>query len=360
MTDITMEKLKKVYGEQVAVAETSMHLESGKFVVFLGPSGCGKTTTLNCIAGFEEPSAGRILFGDHDVTHLAPHERNVAMVFQSALLYPHLSAQRNVEMSLLYANIDAREQARRIKEMTDMLRIGHLMHKRPGALSGGERQRVALAKAMVRQPEVLLMDEPFSALDAALRNSLRSEVVQLQRKMGATTVFVTHDQVEAMTMGDIVVVMNAGRVQQVGSPQEIYENPINRFVAGFIGSPAMNLVDGHLQQRDGASYFICPHFELMLPDADKARRVAGAHGELTLGIRPQHMRVVDGAGPAGSARIHTSCYALERLGKENVVFAQSPDQTMWRVITAPQLQPALGDNLWLELQTEHIRLFGKE
>ncbi|MDE1948293.1 MAG: ABC transporter ATP-binding protein [Burkholderiales bacterium] len=357
MTTIHIDRLRKMYKEQVAVAETTMTLESGQFVVFLGPSGCGKTTTLNCVAGFEEPTSGRILFDERDVTTLAPHERNVAMVFQSALLYPHLTALRNVEMSLVHAGIDAAEQKRRVAEVVELLHIGAVMHKRPGALSGGERQRVALAKALVRQPDVFLMDEPFSALDAALRNSLRSELVLLQKRLAVTTVFVTHDQVEAMTMGDVVVVMNAGHVEQIGSPQDIYERPASRFVAGFIGSPPMNLVDGRLEARAGRTWFRSESLALALPDALVAGVGAKAGESVTLGVRPQHLDLVDAGPGPGEGQVAVNTFAVERLGKENIVVGRHGEQ-VWRVIAEPHVQPALDSALTLRVRPEAVHLFG--
>lgn len=358
MTTIHIDHLRKVYGTQVAVAETSLTLDSGKFVVFLGPSGCGKTTTLNCIAGFEEVTSGRILFDQADVTTLAPHDRNVAMVFQSALLYPHLSAQRNVEMSLLHTQIDAKEKESRIARVVDMLHIGHIMHKRPGQLSGGERQRVALAKATVRQPSVFLMDEPFSALDAALRQSLRTDLVQLQRQLAVTTVFVTHDQVEAMTMGDIIVVMNKAEVQQVGTPSEVYNQPVNRFVAGFIGSPPMNFLEGKLQRSGDKWQLLTSHGAIDIPAQLNARAQSmdATQPLVYLGVRPQHVRLVDD-NEAG-VKIKAKVYGVERLGKENVIILDADGNTI-RVLGSPELQPALGSHVTVALDLERAYLFDR-
>lgn len=358
MTTIHIDHLRKVYGNQVAVADTSLTLDSGKFVVFLGPSGCGKTTTLNCIAGFEDVTEGRILFDSADVTKLAPHERNVAMVFQSALLYPHLSAQRNVEMSLLHTQIDAEEKKRRIARVVEMLHIGHIMHKRPGQLSGGERQRVALAKANVRQPSVFLMDEPFSALDAALRQSLRTDLVQLQRQLGVTTVFVTHDQVEAMTMGDIIVVMNRAEVQQVGTPSEVYNHPANRFVAGFIGSPPMNFLEGKLQLASDKWQLLTNNGVVEIP-ADLYGRAHALDATLPvvyLGLRPQHLRLV-GDNEAG-VTLRAKVYGVERLGKENVIILNADGNTL-RVLVSPDLQPELGSIVNVALDLSRAYLFDR-
>ncbi|TDM08149.1 MAG: sugar ABC transporter ATP-binding protein [Ideonella sp. MAG2] len=356
MTTVHIDQLRKLYDTQVAVDQTTLTLPSGKFVVFLGPSGCGKTTTLNCIAGFEEVSSGRILFDDVDVTTLAPHERNVAMVFQSALLYPHLSALRNVEMSLVHSALDATEKAKRIGRVIEMLRIEPLMHKRPGQLSGGERQRVAIAKATVRQPSVFLMDEPFSALDAALRQSLRTDLVHLQRQLGVTTVFVTHDQVEAMTMGDSIVVMDRARVQQVGTPSEIYEQPANRFVAGFIGSPPMNFFKGELHGSGSGLELRTAHGVFTLPDrlCQRAHSFAPAGKPVYLGVRPQHLRLTGASdtGPVARATV----YGVERLGKENVIILKAGEDTL-RLLGDPDLQPALGSTVTVALDLSRAFLF---
>jgi ABC-type sugar transport system ATPase subunit len=327
-------------------------------MVFLGPSGCGKTTTLNCIAGFEDVTEGRILFDRTDVTKLAPHDRNVAMVFQSALLYPHLSAQRNVEMSLLHTQIEAEEKKRRIARVVDMLHIGHIMHKRPGQLSGGERQRVALAKANVRQPSVFLMDEPFSALDAALRQSLRTDLVQLQRQLGVTTVFVTHDQVEAMTMGDIIVVMNRAEVQQVGTPSEVYNHPANRFVAGFIGSPPMNFLEGKLENEGDKWRLLTKNGIIDIPDAlyGRANAMDATQPVVYLGLRPQHLRLA--SDNEAGVTLRAKVYGIERLGKENVIILDADGNNL-RVLGSPDLQPELGSIVNVALDLSRAYLFDR-
>ncbi|KKK84910.1 hypothetical protein LCGC14_2778600, partial [marine sediment metagenome] len=238
MSKIKLENLHKKYGKVTALDDLALEINDRELIVFLGPSGCGKTTTLNCIAGIEELSRGRIFFDDKDVTALPSHARNVALVFQSALLYPHLTARDNIRMSLRISKISKEEIEKRVSSTAKMLGIEPLLDKLPFHMSGGERQRVATAKAIVRNPSVFLMDEPLSSLDAALRESLRAEITVLQKNLGITMVFVTHDQVEAMTMGTKIVVMKDGEMLQVGPPLEIYNYPVNKFVAGFIGSPA--------------------------------------------------------------------------------------------------------------------------
>ncbi|KJC62200.1 hypothetical protein UP10_02235 [Bradyrhizobium sp. LTSPM299] len=355
MTTIKLEGLRKVYGSETVVDNTNLEFESGNFVVFLGPSGCGKTTTLNMIAGFETPTEGRVLFDGRAVNDLPPHARNVAMVFQSALLYPHLTALANIQMSLRHAGLSADEIKARILSAAQFLKVDQLLAKKPSALSGGERQRVALAKAIVRQPSVFLMDEPFSALDAALRNSLRAELVHLQKTLGVTTVFVTHDQIEAMTMGDVIVVMNKGKVEQVGSPDEIYNKPNTRFVAGFIGSPAMNFIEGVLGEGDGSLQLKAKNSCVLLPQ--RLRDRAGERGATHwLGIRPQHMRISD---PAVEHAIPSEVWAVERHGKENVVIVQTIDGGSMRILTTPDVNLSVGEKIALTFDPDRAYLFAR-
>jgi ABC-type sugar transport system ATPase subunit len=246
MAGLRLEHLRKTFGSHVAVEEVDLDVANGEFLVLLGPSGCGKTTTLNMIAGLEAPTSGRIRFDGQDVTDAPPHRRNIAMVFQSALLYPHMTARQNIEASLYRSGLAADEQRRRIGEAVAMLDIAAHLDKLPSQMSGGQRQRVATAKAIVREPAAFLLDEPLSALDAALRLTLRAELVNLQKRLGTTTIFVTHDQVEAMTMGDRIAVMRAGRIEQLDSPDGVYNRPATLFVAGFIGSPPMNMIGGEV------------------------------------------------------------------------------------------------------------------
>lgn len=243
MSDVRIRDItKKFLGGFTALDKVSLEIPSGKFVVLVGPSGCGKTTLLRLIAGLEEATSGEIWIGDRDVTDVHPRERDIAMVFQSYALYPHMSVRRNMGFALEIKKVPPDEIARRIQGASELLGIGKLLDRQPRQLSGGQRQRVALGRAIVRDPAVFLFDEPLSNLDAKLRASMRSELIKLHKRLGSTIVYVTHDQVEAMTMGQLVVVMKDGVIQQVGTPLEVYRNPKNVFVAEFIGSPAMNLV----------------------------------------------------------------------------------------------------------------------
>ncbi|HWL69621.1 MAG TPA: ABC transporter ATP-binding protein [Geminicoccus sp.] len=341
MAKIDLVKLRKTFGAYVAVEGLDLKINDGEFLIMLGPSGCGKTTTLNMIAGLESATAGDILFDNVNVTDVPPHERNVAMVFQSSLLYPHISVRRNIETSLRHTTISDAERKRRIAEAAKMLEIEPFMDKLPGQLSGGQRQRVATAKAIVREPSVFLLDEPLSALDAALRLSLRSELVNLQKRLGTTTVFVTHDQVEAMTMGDRIAVMNSGRLEQIGTPDEIYNSPSTVFVAGFLGSPPMNLLEGDLAggffRRGG----------LAVP-------VQGPGGKVTLGVRPQDVVVTEATAPGA---LPVTVYAVEHLGRESVLIADDEHGSKVRALVAPGWHARVGEKLGIVPDPARCLLF---
>ncbi len=243
MAQVLFRHLTKRYGDVVAVDDLNLEVQDTEFVVLLGPSGCGKTTTLRCLAGLESPSEGEIYIGDRLVNDLDPKDRNVAMVFQSYALYPHMSVRRNIEFPLKAEGLEQGDRRKKVEWAATLLGIDQLLDRRPRQLSGGERQRVALARAIVREPSVFLLDEPLSNLDAKLRAAARDDLLEFQRRLGITTIYVTHDQVEAMGMGDRIAVMNAGKVRQLGTPEEVYHDPADTFVATFIGSPPMNLID---------------------------------------------------------------------------------------------------------------------
>ncbi|MFO1069124.1 MAG: ABC transporter ATP-binding protein [Geminicoccaceae bacterium] len=338
---IALRQLRKTFGDHVAVERLDLDIAQGEFLVLLGPSGCGKSTTLNMIAGLEQPTSGQILFGGKDVTDLPPHQRNIAMVFQSALLYPHLTARQNIEASLRHSGLDAAAREKRIAEAVAMLDIGDLLGKRPAQMSGGQRQRVATAKAIVREPAAFLLDEPLSALDAALRQSLRADLVNLQKRLGSTTIFVTHDQVEAMTMGDRIAVMRDGRLEQIGSPGEVYGSPATLFVAGFVGSPPMNLLPGTIE----GGRFRC---------GDLALPMAGAAGPAVLGIRPQHLEVREAGGPG---TLPVSVFALEHLGRESVLILEGPGRDKLRALVPPEFDARVGQSLHVTADPARCHLF---
>ena len=291
MASIALKNIRKVYpGDIVAVSDFNLDIEDKQFIVLVGPSGCGKSTTLRMIAGLEEITEGELFIGDRLVNDIAPKDRDIAMVFQNYALYPHMTVYKNMAFGLQLRKTPKNEINRRVHEAARVLDIEHLLDRRPKALSGGQRQRVALGRAMVRNPAVFLLDEPLSNLDAKLRASMRTELIKLHQKLGTTFVYVTHDQTEAMTMGDSIVVMKDGLIQQVDTPQNLYDKPCNVFVAGFIGTPQMNFVDGVLR-RDGSAYFVDVSGDRLLIDPVKQNdRLCEYEGKkIKMGVRPENL-----------------------------------------------------------------------
>jgi multiple sugar transport system ATP-binding protein len=286
MARVLLEGLTKLFKNVVAVDDVALEVQDQEFLVLVGPSGCGKTTVLRCIAGLEEPSAGLIYIGDRLVNDLSPKDRDIAMVFQNYALYPHMNVYDNMAFGLKLRRFPRAEIQRRVREAAGMLGLEGLLDRKPRQLSGGQRQRVALGRAIVREPKVFLMDEPLSNLDAKLRVQTRAELIKLHRRLGITTVYVTHDQVEAMTMGDRIALLNEGRIQQVDTPLQLFQHPANLFVAGFIGSPAMNLVPCSLESRDGAVYVKADPLFLRLPEAKAARVKDWVGRPVIWGVRP--------------------------------------------------------------------------
>ncbi|MFC9833044.1 ABC transporter ATP-binding protein [Rhodococcus sp. NPDC127530] len=312
MATITFDRATRLFpGSDVpAVDQLDLHIEDGEFLVLVGPSGCGKSTSLRMLAGLEDVDGGQILIGGRDVTHAEPKDRDIAMVFQNYALYPHMTVAENMGFALKLAGNDKAEIRKRVGDAADMLDLGAYLDRKPKALSGGQRQRVAMGRAIVRQPQVFLMDEPLSNLDAKLRVQTRTQIAQLQRRLGTTTVYVTHDQVEAMTMGDRVAVLKGGVLQQCASPRELYRRPANVFVAGFMGSPSMNLftvpvTDGGVQIGDQ-----------LVPVPREALTAAGGR-EVIFGIRPEHVEIADSGG------LKLEIDVVEELGSEAFVFGRT-------------------------------------
>src|ERR1700752_3814921 len=302
MAQVVIRSLNKKFDEVHAVKDVNLDIEDKEFVVLVGPSGCGKTTTLRMVAGLETITSGRILIDDTVVNNLAPMDRDIAMVFQNYALYPHMSVYDNMAFGLKMRKFDRAEIATRVQEAAGILGIEGLLKRKPRQLSGGQRQRVALGRAIVRHPRVFLFDEPLSNLDAKLRVQMRVELKKLHLRLGTTAIYVTHDQVEAMTLGDRVVVMKDGVVQQVGEPLELYNQPANKFVAGFIGSPAMNFAAVTLSETNGSLVAENSGLRIKLPD-ETAQRLRGHVGrEVTLGVRPEDLTVAD----AGD--LHHPCF----------------------------------------------------
>ncbi len=288
MAKITLEGVSKRYPNGTeAVASTHLSIEDGEFFILVGPSGCGKSTLLKMIVGLETPTSGEVRVDGRAVTGVDPKDRNMAMVFQSYALYPHMTVRQNIEFPLKLAKLDRGEVDARVRRTAEILEIGELLDRKPGALSGGQRQRVAMGRAIVREPVAFLLDEPLSNLDAKLRVQMRAEIARLQKRLGTTTIYVTHDQTEAMTLGDHLAVLRKGRVQQVGTPRELYERPRNLFVAGFIGSPGMNFLPARVE--DGR--LILPMLALPLPSELRDQLPSGRAGYVA-GIRPEHLHAV--------------------------------------------------------------------
>ena len=313
MAAITLKGLKKSYGNAHIIKGVDIEIEDGEFVVFVGPSGCGKSTLLRMIAGLEDISAGTLTIGGRVMNDLPPKDRGVAMVFQSYAIFPHMTVRENVGFGLTIAGASKAEKDEKVNEAARILQMEHLMERRPSQLSGGQRQRVAIGRAIVRKPQVFLFDEPLSNLDAALRMDMRMEIGKLHQTLGATMVYVTHDQVEAMTLADKIVVLKEGLVQQIGSPMELYHNPTNLFVAGFLGSPAMNFLDVDVKGVNGNSILVSnAALDPVEITAKKGSYKVG--GKAKLGLRPQYLTPMDAGG-----KLHGKVALTERLGAETVV-----------------------------------------
>ena len=321
MASVSLRKVRKVYpGGAVGVQGVDLEIRDGEFVVLVGPSGCGKSTTLRMVAGLEEISSGEISIGGRVVNEVLPKDRDIAMVFQNYALYPHMTVRENLAFGLKLRKVPKDEIERRIAEAAAVLGIEPYLDRRPKALSGGQRQRVAVGRAIVRNPAVFLFDEPLSNLDAKMRVQMRVEIKRLHARLGATMIYVTHDQTEAMTMGDRIVVMEGGRIRQAGAPLEVYEHPADRFVAGFIGTPPMNFFEGRVERgAGGAPAFRFGAAILPLPDAWRDRLAAVADGPATLGVRPE--AVAPATDGAAGASIEAEVDVVEPMGAETYVYA---------------------------------------
>jgi multiple sugar transport system ATP-binding protein len=341
VSGIVLDRIRKEFGGGVvAVDDLSLEVADGEFMVLVGPSGCGKTTTLRMVAGLEEVSGGRISIGGKDVTDLPPRKRDIAMVFQSYALYAHMSARDNIGFGLRMAGIPKADIRERVDRTAEILGITELLTRKPRQLSGGQRQRVAMGRAIVREPSAFLMDEPLSNLDAKLRVEMRGEITGLQRRIGTPTLYVTHDQTEAMTMGDRVAILREGILEQLGTPAELYEHPVNMFVAAFIGSPAMNLITGVCERVDGRSYVRIGDSRLTVPETGATRwssldRFVGR--EIVIGIRPEDFR---GHGGGTSDSIEAVVSRAELLGAELFIYFHLPSAPAAPAPLAPAVPPA--------------------
>jgi len=355
MATVTFDHVWKRYGEVTAVKDLNLDIQDEEFLVLVGPSGCGKTTALRMIAGLEEISDGTLKIGDRVVNDLAPKDRDVAMVFQSYALYPHMSVFDNLAFGLKLRKVPKAEIDRRVREAAATIELTNLLDRKPKQLSGGQRQRVALGRAIVREPAVFLMDEPLSNLDAKLRVQTRAEIARLHQRLRTTVVYVTHDQVEAMTMGDRIAVMNFGVLQQIGSPQDLYERPINKFVAGFIGSPAMNFINVTPSTENGQTVLKNASFEMAVPDRLKSAVQADEGKELTAGVRPEHFEVTDGAAMGPGATVHAVTDVVEFLGNEELLHVSVGDHDLVAIVDASRrIRPGDVLDLWVPLDRIHL------
>ncbi len=391
MATIELDHVTKVYpNKNQAVSDLSLDVAEGEFMVLVGPSGCGKTTALRMVAGLEEISGGTVRIGGRVVNDLSPKERDVAMVFQNYALYPHMTVAENIGFSLKLRHLDKAEINRRVQEAAQTLGLEGMLDVKPASLSGGQRQRVAMGRALVREPAVFLMDEPLSNLDAKLRVQMRAEVSRLQRRLGVATLYVTHDQIEAMTMGDRVAVLAHGVLQQCEAPQTLYDHPANLFVAAFIGSPAMNIYQGGLESDDGQVAVRLSDQRIVVPPSElKERPALAQYGgrQVAVGIRPEHLAVGHEL-PDNPSVLHAEIDLLESLGAEVIVHfrikadhirpegaaAEGEDQTLPLAIGAggsdktapgvarvdPRVQLKVGQSVTLVPDTEHLQFFDLE
>src|SRR5450432_959171 len=342
MAKVELEKISKIYpGGVKAVDGIDLSIKDQEFIVLVGPSGCGKSTTLRMVAGLEEITGGTIRIGDRIVNDVPPKDRDIAMVFQSYALYPHMTVRENLEFGLRMRKVPSDERARRVASAAEILGMSHLLERKPKDLSGGQRQRVAVGRAIVREPAVFLFDEPLSNLDAKLRVQTRGEITKLQQQLGTTSVYVTHDQIEAMTMGQRITVMRAGKIQQVGTPREVYEQPANAFVAQFIGTPPMNI----FQATVSGSMLRTSSFTLPLPiPLEEGRAVIG-------GIRPEHLTPADGQNG-----IRVVVDLVEPIGHETIAYASAGAEKLTAIFD-PDSAPKAGDVITLSVPVDRIHLF---
>ncbi len=356
MSSIDIINVSKNYGGMGVLFGVDVSIKQGEFVVLVGPSGCGKSTLLRMIAGLENISGGEIRIDGEVINDITPQKRDLAMVFQTYALYPHMTVEENILFSLKMRNENQANCKSALEKVSGILGLDELLKRQPKQLSGGQRQRVAMGRAIVRNPRAFLFDEPLSNLDAKLRTHMRTEIRELHQRLEATSIYVTHDQIEAMTMADRIVVMNAGNIEQIGSPLELYDKPVNQFVAGFLGSPTMNFLKGAVQQNDGKSFFV-PNgdhkININLPDADSTT----TEGPIVLGARPQHIFL--SSNSTNSNAINAVVRVVEQTGSETItvvdflgeeVIMQSPERQLFKP----------GDHVLLEFSTPELHLFDAE
>jgi multiple sugar transport system ATP-binding protein len=345
MANLSLHNLTKSYGSTQVLHGINLDVADGEFVVFVGPSGCGKSTTLRMIAGLEEVTSGEVIIGDRAVNNLEPKERDIAMVFQNYAIYPHMSVKKNIAFGLRSSNMSKPDKESRIQEVAEILGMVPLLDRKPNALSGGQRQRVAIGRAMVRDPAVFLFDEPLSNLDAQLRTQMRLEIKKLHQRVGNTIIFVTHDQIEAMTMADRIVIMKDGHIQQVGTPAEVYHKPANAFVAQFIGAPSMNMIRGTLD-RDGVSLITGGKINTTQTSVDPRK--------ILVGVRPDDLSL-----EAGNPVVSGEVTVREPLGPETLIYVDTPSGEIIAKASG-RTPPAVGEKVTLSAEIPNLHIFDSE
>ncbi len=347
---VKLENLSKRWGKVVGAERINLEINDGEFVAFLGPSGCGKTTTLLMVAGIYKPTEGTIHFDDRVVNFVAPKDRNIGMVFQSYALYPHMTVYQNISYPLKLQKTSKEEMKKRAQTVADMMDIGHLMDRKPAQLSGGQQQRVALGRALVKEPKLLLFDEPLSNLDARLRLSMRGEIKRLQVELGVTSIYVTHDQVEAMTMADRIAVMKEGELQAYDPPDVLYDQPRTLFVASFVGNPPMNFLEVDVSRENGDYHARRDQFNVILP-TDRGEKTAGK-GKVILGIRPEDITVADEG-------VNGEIYVVEPLGRDDLITVHIGDVSI-HMLADPTLSLKMGQAVTLGFNTHKVQFFDPE
>ncbi len=357
MVKVNLVDLNKRYGELEAVKDFNLEVESGKFVCMLGPSGCGKTTTLRMIAGLEKQDSGDIYIGDRLVNDLSPKERDISMVFQFYAIYPGMSVYENLEFPLLARKTPKPDRRDRVKEIAQILRIDHLLDEMAMKLTVGEKQRVAIGRAIVRKPQVYLLDEPLTNLDARLRSQMRVELKNIQRELGQTTIYVTHDQLEGMTMADKIAVMNKGLMQQYDVPENVYQHPSNLFVAGFVGSPTMNFLDCTFKEQERKALLDFGEFTVDVTDMRNLVKDSAAGTELILGVRPENIEVSERKVSAN--RIEAKIDVVEPIG-DKILFDVMIGDSLLKVYGPPYSRLDMGDKVWLSFDHEKMHIIDKK
>ncbi len=360
MASVTYDSVTKKFGDVTAVNDLNLEIQDKEFLVLVGPSGCGKSTALRCLAGLEEITAGRIMIADRLVNDVPPKDRNIAMVFQSYALYPHMSVYDNMAFGLKLRRTPKDEINRRVQEAAKILGIETLLDRKPKQLSGGQRQRVALGRAIVREPSVFLLDEPLSNLDAKLRVQTRAELIKLHQRLGTTFIYVTHDQMEAMTMGDRIAVLKDGLLQQIDTPQNLYDYPDNIFVAGFIGSPSMNFFRATLTGSDGDLYVDAGSFRLKITGSVKSRLKDGAGKKVICGIRPENVHFPGFVAPGvTTVDVDSTVDVTELMGNEIILYLMTGDQAYLARVD-PRAHAKIGDKIKMAFDADKVHLFDVE